>query len=226
MADQQNAEVAPPRPRGRPRKSEADIAQRRKEIVEAAFEVFADRGYHASGIADIAERLDLGHGTFYRYFDNKRDILDHVIDFGVARLMAGLPVDDLLAASSNAELRAAMTRFGDQLFTEGVDKDPRLPRLLLLETPSIDEELLQRVLGLIETAVHLLEPIIASGVDHGFLRRTIDPESVARAVFGCTMAALFAEARSPMTASARRRYVDTVVSMVCDNVEPGSAGYA
>ena len=33
-----------------------------------------------TAIADIAKRLGIGHGTFYRHFKNKRDILDHVID--------------------------------------------------------------------------------------------------------------------------------------------------
>jgi AcrR family transcriptional regulator len=28
----------------------------------------------------LAEREGIGHGTFYRYFENKRDIVDHVID--------------------------------------------------------------------------------------------------------------------------------------------------
>ena len=51
----------------------------REEIVDAAFAEFAERGYHDTGIADIARRLGIGHGTFYRYFENKRDILDHVV---------------------------------------------------------------------------------------------------------------------------------------------------
>ena len=41
---------------------------------------FSGRGYHQTGISHIAKRLGIGHGTFYRYFENKRDILEHVID--------------------------------------------------------------------------------------------------------------------------------------------------
>src|SRR4030081_372015 len=64
--------------------------RRRREIIEAAFEVFATRGYTAAGIADIAERLGMGHGTFYRYFKNKRDILDQVVDYGVERIVSAM----------------------------------------------------------------------------------------------------------------------------------------
>src|SRR5581483_1391867 len=43
-------------------------AELRREIIDAAFTCFAENGYHATGIADIAARLGIGHGTFYRYF--------------------------------------------------------------------------------------------------------------------------------------------------------------
>ena len=66
--------VGSPRTRAERKKQEL-----RREIVEAAFECFTERGYHATGIADIAARLGIGHGTFYRYYENKRDIVDHVI---------------------------------------------------------------------------------------------------------------------------------------------------
>ena len=55
-------------------------AELRREIVAASFDCFAERGYHATGIADIAARLGIGHGTFYRYFENKRDLLVKVIE--------------------------------------------------------------------------------------------------------------------------------------------------
>lgn len=47
---------------------------KREGILAAAREVFAEKGFHAAGIADIAARLDVGHGTIYRYFENKLDI--------------------------------------------------------------------------------------------------------------------------------------------------------
>lgn len=47
---------------------------KREAILAAAREIFAEKGFHAAGIADIAARLDVGHGTIYRYFKNKLDI--------------------------------------------------------------------------------------------------------------------------------------------------------
>jgi len=58
----------------RPEVSAEQKKVKRDAILSAAREVFAEKGFHAAGIADIAARLDVGHGTIYRYFDNKLDI--------------------------------------------------------------------------------------------------------------------------------------------------------
>jgi AcrR family transcriptional regulator len=59
---------------GRSKVTDAQARQRRAEIMQAATEVFAKKGFLASGIADIAKKLDVGHGTIYRYFPNKLEI--------------------------------------------------------------------------------------------------------------------------------------------------------
>ena len=57
-----------------------DQEQKRKDILAASVQVFAEKGFHAAGIADIAQKLGMGHGTFYRYFKNKEDIFDSAIN--------------------------------------------------------------------------------------------------------------------------------------------------
>ena len=42
-------------------------------------------------------RLGIGHGTFYRYFSNKRDIIDHVIDELAERIITALHSEQLTA---------------------------------------------------------------------------------------------------------------------------------
>lgn len=206
-----------PRGRGRPPSSAEAVERRRQDIIEAAYEIFAEQGYHATGIADIAARLDIGHGTFYRYFENKRDILDHVFDYGVTRLLKLVVTDRLPDARTREELREQLTTLGNRIFTEIVDKDPRLPRMILLEVTAIDAELLQRVLGLIDTVNALLQPFIDNGIRRGFLNPNMDPEATARALTGCIIGGLFATVRAPMGVAERGRYIDTVVSLICDN---------
>jgi AcrR family transcriptional regulator len=168
------------RGRGRPPHTAEAVERRRQDIIEAAYEIFAEQGYHATGIADIAARLDIGHGTFYRYFENKRDILDHVFDYSVARLLSLVVTDELPQARSREELREQLTALGHHIFTEIVDNDPRLPRMILLEVTAIDAELFQRVLGIIEAINVLIAPLIDNGVRRGFLNPELDVDGSAR----------------------------------------------
>jgi AcrR family transcriptional regulator len=64
----------------RPEVTEQQKKVKREAILKAALDVFAEKGYHAAGIADIATRLDVGHGTIYRYFKNKLDIFLTLFD--------------------------------------------------------------------------------------------------------------------------------------------------
>jgi AcrR family transcriptional regulator len=208
------------RGRGRPPHNAEAVERRRQDIIEAAYEIFAEQGYHATGIADIAARLDIGHGTFYRYFENKRDILDHVFDYSVARLLSLVVTDELPQARSREELREQLTALGHRILTEIVDNDPRLPRMILLEVTAIDAELLQRVLGMIETINVLIAPLIDNGVRRGFLNPELDVGSAARALTGCVIGGMFATVRSTLTLAQRSRYIDTVVSLICDNEPP------
>jgi AcrR family transcriptional regulator len=49
--------------------------QRRREILEAALELFRDRGFEAATVQAIAERADVAAGTVYLYFSSKDAIL-------------------------------------------------------------------------------------------------------------------------------------------------------
>ncbi|MFI6322848.1 TetR/AcrR family transcriptional regulator [Nonomuraea sp. NPDC050556] len=47
----------------------------RDEIVEAAFDLFDERGYADVTVADIAARAEAGRTTFFRYFGDKQEVV-------------------------------------------------------------------------------------------------------------------------------------------------------
>jgi len=53
--------------------------QREREILAAAREVFAERGFAAASVAEIARRADVAEGTVYQCFASKRALLVHVL---------------------------------------------------------------------------------------------------------------------------------------------------
>lgn len=49
-----------------------DKAERRSELLRAARDVFATKGYHNAKIDDIVQAAKVAKGTFYLYFPDKR----------------------------------------------------------------------------------------------------------------------------------------------------------
>src|SRR6266481_1466400 len=49
--------------------------QTRETIARAAHELFAERGYHATTLPDIADAADVSTRTIFAYFPSKEDIL-------------------------------------------------------------------------------------------------------------------------------------------------------
>jgi AcrR family transcriptional regulator len=61
-------------PRRRERAKRLPAEERRRQILDAAQDVFAKRGYASTGTADIAAAAGIGEPTIYRYFANKQEL--------------------------------------------------------------------------------------------------------------------------------------------------------
>ena len=46
-----------------------------ERLVDAAFDLFAERGYEHTTVDDIAERAAVGRTTFFRYYRSKEDVI-------------------------------------------------------------------------------------------------------------------------------------------------------
>src|ERR1700722_18440253 len=67
-------------PRGRMREAQREFTRAR--IIEAAIEVFAEKGYARTTVDDIAERAGSTRATFYLHFKAKSDLLPELIGRG------------------------------------------------------------------------------------------------------------------------------------------------
>lgn len=57
--------------------------QRREEIIQAAHKCFITKGFHATGMADIAREFGMSAGHIYNYFPSKTAIVEEVISRGM-----------------------------------------------------------------------------------------------------------------------------------------------
>jgi AcrR family transcriptional regulator len=68
----------------------ADSSERVQSTIgrlrDAGAEVFSAKGYHSASVDDIVRQAGLGRGTFYKYFDDKLDLLVVLAEESVQRL--------------------------------------------------------------------------------------------------------------------------------------------
>jgi len=147
--------------------------QRRKdarppEILEAALAVFAQKGFAATRLDDVAAKAGITKGTIYLYFDSKQALFE-----ALARQSVGAQIDQIntqLAAfpgSSADLLRLVLTTMGHFAMTS--DRVV-LPRLVLAEAANFPElaEFWRR--EIVERGIALMSGIIQRGIERGEFR--------------------------------------------------------
>lgn len=89
-------------------------ADRRQQILEAAAQVFAARGYSQATGDEIAETAGVSKGTLYNYFESKQDIFTQLFLASVAEDEA--VIDEVIARSASAreKLEAIIGRWFEQ----------------------------------------------------------------------------------------------------------------
>ncbi len=116
--------------------------RRRRQILAAAKEVFAQKGYVATTVDDIVTRIEISRGTFYNYYDDKLDIFEALVESFMATLATSIIPIDLSpdAPTPREQLRANLKRV-----VELALNDPAMVTISLSTAmgvdPGLDEKL-------------------------------------------------------------------------------------
>ncbi|NQT78444.1 MAG: TetR/AcrR family transcriptional regulator [Bacteroidetes bacterium] len=57
--------------------------EKRRQIMDAALELFANEGYHSTSISNIAMQAGISKGLMYNYFESKEELVSSIIDSGI-----------------------------------------------------------------------------------------------------------------------------------------------
>jgi AcrR family transcriptional regulator len=109
--------------------------QTRERIVEAAFDLFDERGFDGTTIADIADAAEIAPRTFFAYFPSKDDVVFHDFEASHATVASWLRERE---PSTNAidALRAGIAGAKAEMDREGL-REKQCRKRLVRENESL-----------------------------------------------------------------------------------------
>ena len=210
--------AAPPRPdkvRWRRRKD-----ARPQEILEAALQVFAEKGFAAARMDEIAERARVSKGTIYLYFESKEAVFRALIQATLVRRVA-----DMVALVRDHKgpiaplLRELLLRLGHFLSTSDL---VMLPKMVIAEAGNFPD--LARIYReeVVERGLTLFGGLLQTGMDRGEFRKVPVHHAVRLCMAPLLLAAIWRTTFAPLD---REPYdyaglIDTHVTTLLRGLQP------
>ncbi|MCE1190791.1 MAG: TetR/AcrR family transcriptional regulator [Acidovorax sp.] len=150
---------------------------KRHAVLQAAAQLFNERGFHATSLDDIAARLNVTKPTLYYYVKNKDEILLQCVGRGLALMLEGIEASraaggravDQLVACMRVYARIVTQDFGMCLIRVGDEQLPPDSRKALRRLKAAVDQELRR--------------LVAAGVAEGSLQ-PCDPKMTAFVIAG------------------------------------------
>ena len=150
----------------RPRTLKADQAEAtRAALLEAATELFAQRGYAGVATEEIVRAAGVTRGALYHHFAGKLELFEAVYE----QVEQGLVERIASSAMSAASDPLAALRAGAQAFLDACE-DPAVQRIALLDAPSVLGWERWREIGL-RYAFGLVQGTVAGALEAGLIER-------------------------------------------------------
>jgi TetR/AcrR family transcriptional regulator, fatty acid metabolism regulator protein len=150
-----------------------------ERILRAATEVFANKGYFAARMTDVAKQADVADGTLYLYFEGKEHLLLSIFDDVLGRFITRLKEEMAQLDDPVAKLKVMI-----RLHLETLGRDPALAQVLQIETRHSRRFMSVFTRGKLGEYLNLLRRIIEEGQESGAFRRDINPGLATNVVFG------------------------------------------
>lgn len=179
----------------RPTRREREKLRHREEILSAAQELFAARGFHAVTMHEIADRAEYAIGTVYGFFKNKEDLYWNLLLDLTQRIHA-----ELFAALDHGS--GAEEKIARYIRAKGIifQDHPSFMRLYFAELMGASYNLGAGLEGelrkLYEPVLERLAGVFSHGIEKGEFKKA-DPYFLAIAIESAANGSLFIATESP-----------------------------
>jgi AcrR family transcriptional regulator len=155
-------------------------AERRSEIVRAAYRTLAEKGFEGLRMRDIAKRAGIDHSTLHYYFAGKEALIDAIVDYIVLDLAVGRsPV----AESEEVSPRLRLSAHFDALIKQLQETPEMFVVLAELNTRAMREPPLRAIFNKNDRKWKgFLTEVLVSGMQKNEFKGTFLPEVAAEAI--------------------------------------------
>jgi AcrR family transcriptional regulator len=143
--------------------------QRREALLDAAARVFVRHGYHRALISDIAAEAQVGQGTFYRHFADKRAIFEALLDRFLSAVFEGFSGMNANPPHDTRQYRDASIA-AIRRAAQVMERDRALATLLLREAPTVDRVVEEKVHAAYAVLADIAQSFLERAVAEGFAR--------------------------------------------------------
>lgn len=151
------------------------------EVLDAALELFMEKGFAATRVEDIAKRAGLSKGTVYLYFPSKEAVLEGLVRRAI------IPIaDTAFEVLRNYEgdpriiIGTVIRMLGHRFADPRIVAIPKVVFREVLGFPHLAEMYRTEVL---DKVIPVVIGLIRKGVEQGYLRQ-VDPELTVRSIIG------------------------------------------
>ena len=194
-------------------------AERRRQILDAAKRVFADQGFHAATMADVARAAGLSYGSVYWYFVSKDELFHALVTTEEASLRRH--IDDALGGSEGSDAAGALTD-AVRATLEFFERDRATAALLFRDVWAMDGRLGAHVAGVYERFVDDLADVIAAGQRRGTIIEV--PPRVAASSAAALIGQLALRRLATDDGMDAGSVADVAVRILLDGLRPRTAG--
>lgn len=166
---------------GRVLRGQATREVRRVQIKDAALQVFAEQGYHATSITDLVKAAGVARGTFYLYFESKDALFLELLDDLVAELRSGIKGVD--PSPGNPSVRDQLPQVVARVL-HTVAANRALTRILFREAIGLDAAVDERLAAFHENIHGYVLRALALGRAMGVVGDAVDADVAATCIVG------------------------------------------
>jgi AcrR family transcriptional regulator len=157
------------------------------EILSAALACFAERGFAATRLDDVAARAGITKGTLYLYFRNKEELFKAVVRQEVVANIAR--AETRLAQSAEQPTMALLERLLADWTERAAMPQSAIPKLILTEAGNFPELARFYLDEVIHRAKALFRALLKRGIAHGEFR-AVDIDSAIHCIVAPIMLAM------------------------------------